>query len=99
MALCRLGCPYLVALDCSLAKEGLATWLVSLAELGVEMPWLGMSPWLALLSSVVVWIHFGSWGLVEALVIQQVPCLEVACYGCLAPPWLESVGSTPWLGR
>jgi hypothetical protein len=38
-----------------LAKEGLATWLVSLAELGVEMPWLGMSPWLALLPSVVVW--------------------------------------------
>jgi hypothetical protein len=27
---------------------------MSLAELGFEMPWLGMSPWLALLLSVVV---------------------------------------------
>jgi hypothetical protein len=30
------GCPRVASLDRSLAKEGLATWLVSVAELGIE---------------------------------------------------------------
>jgi hypothetical protein len=41
---------------------------MSLAELGFEMPWLGLSPWLALVPSVVVWDSL--WELGETLVIQ-----------------------------
>jgi hypothetical protein len=79
-----------------LAKEGLATWLVSLAELGVEMPWLGMSPWLALLPSDRFTRSISLWcGLrltLEVgggLVIQQAHRLDVSCYGWLDYPGLE----------